>query len=98
MIPLHGIIKTLPNLFRDYFGEDYVKPFNDFFQMMDFETTHLMLNTGSNLEIWMVIIFVGVASSLIYVISKWKLGEKMKILVKKVDESLRYKIIVRAMS
>ena len=73
-------------------------PYSDYFKLMGFETRHMVLNAGSNLELWVLLILAGIFIKTVY---KYKAHIKNSLVLKiltKVDQTLRYKMIIRAMS
>ena len=72
-------------------GDTEFKPFNEYYELMSFETTHLVQNSGSNIEIWVSILLLGLISAQIYRLLK---NTFMKIVIVFVDFKIRYMVIV----
>ena len=62
---------------------------------MGFETTHLVLNSGSNVQVWGLLLVLGFVSTVIFnLLSKSIIG----FIVRTIDYKVRYMIIVRTIS
>jgi len=66
LIGIHGQISLIPNEFKRLSTNLRIKPYNDYFELMSFETKFFLLNSGSNIEIWIAILLLGLLSFVIY--------------------------------
>lgn len=95
---LHGEPEAIPNVFEYYYdGENIDKePFTQYFELMGFKTTLLLLNSGRKMMIWMSIgLFMGI-SWILYDIASY--SKKFGGIITKIDTKLRYGFIIRAVS
>ena len=72
LVPLHGLVTFIPNLFKSPAKILKLTPFSDYFMLMGFETKYLMLNTGTNFEMWAVLVALSVISWAFYKIFERK--------------------------
>ena len=82
----------MPNAFYEFTKGLSLKPYNDYFELLKFETMHLVLNSGSNVQIWIGLLIIGLLSTFIYNTLK---GTIAKVAVTFVDFKIRYMVIVR---
>lgn len=73
-----------------------MKPINEYFAMMQFETTHFVFNSGSNLELWMVILSLGIFSWGLYSLHPRIKSSFFKKIIIKIDTTIRYKFMIRS--
>lgn len=95
---LHGEPEAFPNIFKYFYDTlDIVKePFNDYFELMNFNTSYLLLNSGRKVMIWMCIgMFMGV--SWLFFDLTAKMGKFGKAVIS-IDSRIRYRFIIRAIS
>ena len=98
LVQIHGQFKIIPNLFEKLVTPNVsFEPVNEAFALMKFESTHFMLNSGSNLEIWATILVVSLLSATLYSFLKTQLRDFFLKILNKVDFALRYSFIIRSM-
>ena len=95
---LHGEPEAFPNIFKYYYDtlEIVMEPFNEYFELMSFKTSYLLLNSGRKVMIW-IGIGISMIVSWILVDLFLNIGRWGKI-INKVDVKLRYGFIIRAVS
>lgn len=59
MMSVHGEIKGIPNVFKNYLGYVRDQSYNARFSLLDIDSKFLMFNAGSNAQIWLIIIVLG---------------------------------------
>ena len=95
---LHGEPGVIPNIFQGvYDSMDIVEePFNQYFELMGFNTSYILLNSGRKVLLWAVMgIFMGISYILMDLLEgAYKIGKVFT----KIDMKLRYGFIIRAIS
>lgn len=95
---LNGEPGFLPNIFEAYYDSlgVEIKPYNRYFEMMNFKTEYLLLNAGRKIELWLLVFFISAISFIIFDM----FGEAKKVggLITKIDTKLRYGFIIRGVS
>lgn len=99
LLSLHGQINFIPNIFNTYLTEGVnTSPINEYFKLLKFDTTHFVLNSGSNIEIWGAILTLGLFSWLLYSINPSIKQKWLRKLIVKADTTIRYKFMIRSIS
>ena len=95
---LNGEPETIPNYFEHYYDTLNIdkEPYNYYFELMNFKTEYLLLNSGRKIEIWFLIFIV---SCIVWIITDlFTDASKFGRIVMKIDRKLRYGFIIRAVS
>ena len=95
---LNGEPTAFPNVFEYLYDMIRVnkQPFNQYFELMNFNTNYLLLNAGRKVMIWMVLGMMMCLSWLL--MDLFEPSVKGGKLLTKIDTKLRYGIIIRAIS
>ena len=66
MIGLHGQLDFIPNAFASMTSGVVLQPFNDHYELMKFRTSYLVLNSGSNIQLWIGLLLLGMISATLW--------------------------------
>ena len=95
---LNGEPEALPNLFEYYYEtlNTDKEPYNYYFELMNFKTEYLLLNSGRKIEIWFCVFLLSGITWFFVDICR-NLNKFGRIAIK-IDTKMRYGIIIRAVS
>ena len=95
---LNGEPQSFPNIFEYYYDTLDIdkEPFTQYFELMNFKTSHLLLNAGRKAMIWIVLGMLMCLSWLI--VDFFRPSDKFCKILVKIDTKLRYGMIIRAIS
>ena len=95
---LNGEPGAIPNYFEYYYDTLDIdkEPYNYYFELMNFKTEYLLLNSGRKIEIWFcVFLFSGITWLLVDLCRN---ANRFGKIATKIDTKMRYGIIIRAVS